>query len=171
MLAPSIFSCLFQRTNFRLNIRLITFVDSRLTLSLTQIEKVAHLLQVVGHHDGVVNQVTFLLLRLLRQDVTVISMMSFHFTRSGKNESFFGTGISFLFWHFVCFLICYLICGNAYTRRYAHASLVSPRLPHAALGTLSGRWLWAGFFRAFAPGTLPVFRLPVSWAAHSSSAR
>ena len=161
MLAPSIFSCLFQRTNFRLNIRLITFVDSRLTLSLTQIEKVAHLLQVVGHHDGVVNQVTFLLLRLLRQDVTVISMMSFHFTRSGKNESFFGTGISFLFWHFVCFLICYLICGNAYTRRYAHSSpFFNPRLPRAAPGTLSGRWLWAGSFRASVPGILPMSRLP-----------
>ncbi len=61
-------------------------------------------------HIGAVNQshmdeVSLLLLGLLRQDVAVISVLSLDFTRSGKGEPFFGTGISLYFWHFLLYLV------------------------------------------------------------------
>lgn len=46
-------------------------------------------------------EVSFTLLALLGQNVTVISMLSLDFTRSGKSESFFGTGISLCLRHLV----------------------------------------------------------------------
>ena len=46
-------------------------------------------------------KVSFTLIALLCQNVAVISMLSLEFTRSGKSESFFGTGISLCFRHFV----------------------------------------------------------------------
>ena len=45
-------------------------------------------------------QITLLFLGLLRQDVAVKGMTPFDFTRSGKGEPLFGTGISLYFWHF-----------------------------------------------------------------------
>ena len=50
-------------------------------------------------------QVAFLFLGLLRQNVTLVSVFTLNFTRSGKSESFFCTGISFYLWHFVNNLI------------------------------------------------------------------
>ena len=52
-------------------------------------------------------KVSFTLLALLGQNVTVISMLSLDFTRSGKSESFFGTGISLCLRHLVETLNCY----------------------------------------------------------------
>ena len=76
-------------------------------VNLTEAEQFAYLLHIGTIHDGVVYQVSLLLLRLLRQNVTVISMLSFNLTRSGKSESFFSTGISLNFWHFLLFLLVY----------------------------------------------------------------
>lgn len=44
-------------------------------------------------------QVLLLLLRLLRQDMTLEGMLTLDFPRSGKGEPLFGTGISLNFWH------------------------------------------------------------------------
>ena len=44
-------------------------------------------------------EVAFLLLRLLRENVTVISVFSLDFTRSGQCETLLGTGISLYFRH------------------------------------------------------------------------
>jgi len=49
-------------------------------------------------------KVALLLFGLLGQNVTVISVVSFDLTRSGKVKPFFGTGISLYFWHFLLFL-------------------------------------------------------------------
>ena len=45
-------------------------------------------------------EVALLLLGLLRQDVTVISVVALNLTRSGEYEALLGTGISLYFWHF-----------------------------------------------------------------------
>lgn len=50
-------------------------------------------------------KVAFLLLRLLRENVTMESVMSLDFTRSSKRKTLFRTGISLYFWHFLCVLI------------------------------------------------------------------
>ena len=60
-------------------------------------------LQVVDINDADARQVSLLLLGLLGQDVTLVSMFSFNLPCSGKGEPFFGTGISLKFWHFVCY--------------------------------------------------------------------
>ena len=46
-------------------------------------------------------KVSFLLFSLLSQNMTVKSVLSFDFTCSGKNESFFRTGVSLDLWHLV----------------------------------------------------------------------
>lgn len=68
---------------------------------LTKIKQLAHLLHVSAVNKRYMNKVPFLLLSLLCEDVTVVSMISFHFSCSGKRESLFGTGVSLNFWH--CF--------------------------------------------------------------------
>ena len=67
----------------------------------TQTQKFLNSFLVGIVYQSHVNKISFLLFSLLSQDVTVISMFSLNFTRSGKSESFFGTGVSFNFWHFV----------------------------------------------------------------------
>ena len=71
---------------------------------LAEAKKFAHLLHVCTVNDSVVYKVSLLLLRFLSQDVTVESVLSLNLTRSGKSESFFSTGISLYFWHFLLFL-------------------------------------------------------------------
>ena len=44
--------------------------------------------------------------------MTVESVLSLDFTCSGKSESFFGTGVSFNFWHFVNYLIINVIAAH-----------------------------------------------------------
>jgi hypothetical protein len=44
-------------------------------------------------------EIPLLLFSLLRKDVTVISMFSLDFSRSGKRETLFGTGVGFKFCH------------------------------------------------------------------------
>ena len=50
-------------------------------------------------HEAEMAEVAFLLLRLLRENVTVISVFSLDFTRSGQCETLLGTGISLYFRH------------------------------------------------------------------------
>ena len=64
-------------------------------------EEFAHRVEVTLVDDAHVSEVSLTLFALLGQDVTLVSMFSFNLPCSGKGESFFGTGISFNFWHFV----------------------------------------------------------------------
>ncbi len=75
-------------------------------INLAEAEQIAYLLEVRLVNEGLVNQITFLLLGFLCQNVTVVSMMSFDLTCTGETESLLRTGIRFYFWH--CFF-CYLI--------------------------------------------------------------
>ena len=73
-----------------LTIRLIiVFRITRLTLRLLHCKKFLNLAYVCTMYKCKVVEVTFLLLSLLCQDVTVISVLSLDFTCSGKSESFF----------------------------------------------------------------------------------
>ena len=67
---------------------------------LTQTEQITNLLQVGAVDDCLMNQITFLFLCLLCQNVAVVSMMSFDLTSTGEAESLLRTGIRFYFWHF-----------------------------------------------------------------------
>ena len=51
------------------------------------------------------SQVAFLLFSLLRQNVTLVSVLTLDFTGSGKRETLFCTGVRFYLWHFFNCLI------------------------------------------------------------------
>ena len=57
--------------------------------------------QVSFFNDAHLTQVTFTLLALLGQDVTLVSMSSFNLSGAGKGEPFLRSGIRLNFWHFV----------------------------------------------------------------------
>ena len=57
--------------------------------------------QVGFVNDAHLTQVTFTLLALLGQDVTLVSMSSFNLSGAGKGEPFLRSGIRLNFWHFV----------------------------------------------------------------------
>jgi len=46
---------------------------------------------VIAAHEGGVVEVTFLRSLLLSQDMTMIGMLSFDFTRAGESETLLGT--------------------------------------------------------------------------------
>src|SRR5574344_1293035 len=70
-------------------------------------------------------KIPFLFFRLLSQNVTVIRMLSFNFTCSGKSKSFFRTGVSLNFWHLVklFFLIINIVVTHYTNRRYSLFSI------------------------------------------------
>ena len=72
-------------------------------INLAEAEQIAYLLEVRLVNEGLVNQITFLLLGFLCQNVTVVSMMSLDLTCTGETESLLRTGIRFYFWH--CFVL------------------------------------------------------------------
>jgi len=74
------------------------------TRILTQTKQLAYLTAVCAVNDGHVVEVALLLLRLLRENVTVVSVASFDLTRSGEHETLLCAGISLYFWHFLLFL-------------------------------------------------------------------
>jgi hypothetical protein len=76
-------------------------------LKLTQAKQVTHLLEVAAIDDSLMNQITFLLLCLLGENVAVVSVMSLDLTSSGETESLLGTGVCFNFWHFFIDLVIY----------------------------------------------------------------
>ena len=51
-------------------------------------------------HQTGLRQIPLLLLGLLGQNMTLVSMFPLDFPCSGKGEPLFGTGISLHFWHF-----------------------------------------------------------------------
>ena len=69
---------------------------------LAEAEEFAYLTYVGAVNDGNVVEVALLLLGLLRQNVTVVSVTSFDLTRSGEHETLLCAGISLYFWHFLC---------------------------------------------------------------------
>ena len=64
-------------------------------------QELTHDVQVGLVHDAHLTQVTFTLLALLGQDVTLVSMSSFNLSGAGKGEPFLRSGIRLNFWHFV----------------------------------------------------------------------
>ena len=52
--------------------------------------------------DGEMVEIPLLLLGLLRENVAVVSVLSLDFSRSGKRETLFGTGVGFKLCH--CFV-------------------------------------------------------------------
>ena len=66
---------------------------------LAHAEQFAHLLHVAVVNETNVYKVTLLLLRLLRQDVTVESVLSLDLTGSGERETLLSTRISLYFRH------------------------------------------------------------------------
>ena len=50
--------------------------------------------------DSEVIKISLTLLGLLCEDVAVISMLPLDFSRSGKRETLFGTGVGLKLWHF-----------------------------------------------------------------------
>ena len=53
--------------------------------------------------DGEMVEIPLLLLGLLRENVAVVSVLSLDFSRSGKRETLFGTGVGLKLCHFFVF--------------------------------------------------------------------
>ena len=68
---------------------------------LSEVQKVAYLFHVGLDDDSRMVEVSLLLLRLLRENVTVISVLSFQLSCSGELEAFLRAGICLNFWHFL----------------------------------------------------------------------
>ena len=66
---------------------------------LTHAEEFTNLLYVGTVHDGHVVEVALLLLGLLGQNVTVVSVMTLNLTGSGERETLLRAGISLYFRH------------------------------------------------------------------------
>ena len=73
----------------------------RIVPVLAEVEEFAYLSYVRTVYQCYVIEVTLLLLCLLRQDVTVVSVVSLDLSRSGQGETLFSAGIRFYLWHFV----------------------------------------------------------------------
>ena len=87
---------------------------SQLRERLTHCETIENLLAVCLYDNCTVVKISLLLLSLLSQDVTVISMLTLNFSCSSKRETLFCSGFSFNFWHF--FIV--LIINNVWQRIY-----------------------------------------------------
>ena len=67
--------------------------------------------------DGEVVEIPLLLLGLLRENVAVVSVLSLDFSRSGKREALFGTGVGLKLCHFY-FIKLLNYTKSAYTAVY-----------------------------------------------------
>lgn len=91
---------------------------------LAKVEKVTHLADVATVDECLVNEVSLLLLGLLSQDVTVVSVMSLDLTRSGERETLLSTGVCLLLWHFCLFLfVIYLLLWQRIYQDVTHIHL------------------------------------------------
>jgi hypothetical protein len=72
----------------------VNFLLTDLLIGLSHAKQFLDHLYVGLVQQSEVIQISFTLLSLLGQNVTVVSVFSLDFARSGKSESFFGTGIS-----------------------------------------------------------------------------
>ena len=102
------FDYVLFRLTIRLNFLLITY------WILTESETIEHLLAVCLHDNRAVIKISLLLLRLLSQNVTVISVLTLDLACSSKRETLLCSGLSFNFWHF----FMYLIINNVWQRIY-----------------------------------------------------
>ena len=64
-------------------------------------EELLNPLDIVLVKDCEVVKISFLLLRLLGENVAVVSVSSLDFARSGKRKALFGTGVRFKLCHCV----------------------------------------------------------------------
>lgn len=62
-------------------------------------EHILYSLHIGAVNDGGIRQVSLPLLRLLRQDVTFVSVLSLELSRAGERKTFLRTGLAFHFWH------------------------------------------------------------------------
>ncbi len=69
-------------------------------------------------------KISFLLLGLLGENVAVISVFSLDFSRSGKRETLFGTGVGFKLCHFTKVLIIYFTTLQGLTPLQNHLFLL-----------------------------------------------
>ena len=67
--------------------------------------------------DGEMVEISLLLLGLLRENVAVVSVLSLDFSRSGKREALFGTGVGLKLCHFY-FIKLLNYTKSAYTAVY-----------------------------------------------------
>ena len=114
------------------------FVDY--LLKLTECEAVKHLLTVSLYDNRAVVEISLLLLRLLRQNVTVISVLTLDLACSSKRETLLCSGLSFNFWHF---FVC-LIINNVWQRIYQalRTSILLLLLPVSQPALRMGYWGW-----------------------------
>ena len=70
-------------------------------------EELFYSLDVDIGEDGEVVKISLLILGLLGEDVAVVSVLPLDFSRPGKREALFGTGIGFKLCH--CFLFLFII--------------------------------------------------------------
>ena len=75
------------------------FVKTKTKRDLAHAEQFAYLLHVRIVNEANVNEVTLLLLSLLRENVTVESVLSLDLTGSGERETLLSTRISLYFRH------------------------------------------------------------------------
>ena len=73
---------------------------------LTHAEEFANLLHVRAVNESHMVKVALLLLGLLGQDVTVISVVTLNLTGSGERKTLLCTRISLYFWHFLLLFYC-----------------------------------------------------------------
>jgi len=78
-------------------------------------------------YDSNMSQVAFLLFSLLRENVTLVSVLTLDFTGSGKRETLFCTGVRFYLWHFV--INCLIVNNTSDRQPGAHGAdlKVGPR--------------------------------------------
>lgn len=110
MLAPHIPCRVIFMLIILLNILLISLLTYFFSIpheqfSSTESEAFAYLSAVCFHYNCLMNKISLLLLSLLCQDMTVISVLSLDLSCSGKLETLLCCGFCFNFWHFFCFLI------------------------------------------------------------------
>jgi hypothetical protein len=74
---------------------------------LTECETFANLLTISLYDNRAVVEISLLLLSLLCQDVTVISVVTLNLSCSSKDKALFGSAFGFNFWHFFIVLIIY----------------------------------------------------------------
>ncbi len=88
----------------RLNFVLLTDnVLSNGVGDLAECETIKHLFAICLYDKCAVNEISLLLLSLLGQDVTVISVLTLNLSCTSKLETLLCSGLSFNFWHF-CFV-------------------------------------------------------------------
>ncbi len=77
----------------------LPFRDLVLRFGFLKSEHILYSLHIGAVNDGGIRQVSFPLLRLLRQNVTFVSVLSLELSRAGERKTFLRTGLAFHFWH------------------------------------------------------------------------